>query len=395
MSASPAPNLRAVPSRDTGLRPQPTAGAAKLRARHYGILLSFLALVVVPVVIAATYLFSRAADQYVSRVAFSVRSEEPVVPTDFLGSLSAISGTSSKDTDILFEFIHSQEIVARINEKIDLTTLFSRPNRDFVFAYRDGGSIEDLVNYWKRMVRIDYNSGAGILDVEARAFEPETAQSIVSLVIRESAEMINKLSAIAREDKTKFAKLDLERAEKRLKAARKAMTEFRSNAQTVDPSAEMGVQAQVLSGLTQKHTDALIELDLLADITSGRDVRVNQAKRKIAVIESRIQEERAKFSNSDKAGATQSFSDLVGEFENLTVDREFAEQDYLSALKTYELARAEALRQSRYLAAHVNPTLAEKPIHPRRFLITGLVAAFAVLFWSMCVLIFYALRDRR
>ena len=84
----------------------------------------------------------------------------------------------------------------------------------------------------------------------------------------------------------------------------------------------------------------------------------------------------------------------MAEFERLTVDREFAEQAYVASQSAYDGARAEANRQSRYLAAYIDPTLAEKAEFPQRTLIVALVAAFAFLLWSILTLIYYSLRDR-
>ena len=61
----------------------------------------------------------------------------------------------------------------------------------------------------------------------------------------------------------------------------------------------------------------------------------------------------------------------------------------------YDAARNEARRQSRYLAAHVPPTLAEKSEYPDRGSTMALVAVFLTLAWAFMVLAAYAMRDRR
>ena len=89
------------------------------------------------------------------------------------------------------------------------------------------------------------------------------------------------------------------------------------------------------------------------------------------------------------------FADLVGEYERLMVDLQFAEQTYTAAMSAYDAADAEARRKTRYLAAHIQPTLAEAPEEPRRLMLLGLTALFSFLLWAIGLLIFYALRDRR
>ena len=65
------------------------------------------------------------------------------------------------------------------------------------------------------------------------------------------------------------------------------------------------------------------------------------------------------------------------------------------ALAAYDAALAEGRRQSRYLAAHVRPTLPERATHPERWTLLALVAIFAGLAWTILTLAAYALRDRR
>ena len=112
------------------------------------------------------------------------------------------------------------------------------------------------------------------------------------------------------------------------------------------------------------------------------------------MIENRIDEERQKFGVGGTGPGGESYATTVAEFERLTVDREFAEQAYVAAQSAYDGARAEASRQSRYLAAYIAPTLAEKAEFPQRALIVALVAAFAFLLWAILTLIYYSLRDR-
>ena len=65
----------------------------------------------------------------------------------------------------------------------------------------------------------------------------------------------------------------------------------------------------------------------------------------------RIAAERQKLGFDSGGGVGTAFADLVGEYERLVVDREFAEQSYVSALAAYDSARGDAKRQNRYLAA--------------------------------------------
>ena len=60
-----------------------------------------------------------------------------------------------------------------------------------------------------------------------------------------------------------------------------------------------------------------------------------------------------------------------------------------------DAAVAEAQRKSRYLATYAPPALPSSPEYPRRMQLSLMTAAFLTLLWSVGVLIYYSLRDRR
>jgi len=373
---------------------QPMASPARPRRRHIGVMISFFLIVVAPMFVAGWYLFSRAVDQYTSQTAFAVRTEDVSSAIDILGGLSALGSGSSTDTDILYEFIQSQGLVRQLDAQLDLRRLYSAPyDTDPWFAFDHDGTIEDLTYYWQRMVKIFYDRGTGLIELRVHAFTPEDAQQIAQTIFTNSSAMINNLSAIARDDATRYAREELDRAETRLRAARQEMTAYRSRNQIVDPQTEIGVQTGLMTALQTQLSDALITYDLLKDSFGDGDPRLKQAESRITVIEQRIAEERAKYSVGAAGG--EDYSALVGEYEGLLVDREFAEQAYLAALAAYDSAQTEAQRQSRYLAAYIEPTLAERAEYPQRGVLLGLIGLFLLFAWTIGVLIFYAIKDRR
>ena len=348
-----------------------------------------------PTLAAAFYLFSRAADQYGSTVAFSVRTEEFASPVELLGGIAEFASSGSSDADIIYEFMNSQEIVRRIDDRLGLVELYAKPPNDPVFGFESGKSIEDLHAYWSRMVRVVYDRGTGLIEVRTLAFEPEDARSIAAAILVECGRLVEELSAIAQADTTEFARAELARAVNRMKAARESMTTFRSRTQIVDPTADLQGQMGLLSMLEQQLAVALIDTDLLRENTRAQDPRLKQANRRIAVIETRISEERRKLGFGGAGGEGADYAMLLSEFEGLAVDRQFAEESYTGALAAFDQAQAEARRKSRYLAAHVQPTLAETAQYPRRLVLLAMLGFFLASSWAIAVLVFYSLRDRR
>lgn len=390
--AGGGPAVQALPLASFLPPPLPPVGPARRRPRHRGLALTFVLAVLLPVAAAAWYLWAVALDQYASRTGFSVQREETSPAIELLGGITDLSSGGSADTDILYRFIRSRELVRRIDERLDLRAMFDRP-ADPLFSLAAAPTIEDLEAHWNRKVDVFYDTSSRLIEVRALAFDPADAQAIAQAILQESTIRLNALSNAAREDAMRYARAERDTALDRLRAARQAMTAFRVTRQIVDPAADVQGRMGLLNNLLAQQASALIDLDLLAANSGSRDARYIQAQRRVEVIETRIRAERARFgSEADEDDAR--YADLVAEYEALAVDLEFAQQSYLAAQAAHDAALAEAQRTSRYLATWLDPTLAERPEYPQRALILALVAGFAFAIWATGALVFMSLRDR-
>lgn len=388
----PGPTVVQAPAAKNTVRPP--ASPAGMRTRHVVLALSFVLWVILPVVLSGFYLYTIARDQFASHLGFSVRTEEIGSAIELLGGITELSGSSSSDTDILYEFIQSPQIVRAVHDQLDMARIYQRTG-DPVFTLGEDTRIEALLSYWQRMVKIFYDRSSGLVEIRVLAFEPQDAQAVAEVVFAESSNMINQLSAIARADAMRYAEEELARAEERLKISNRLLTSFRNRTQIVDPAADVQGQMGLLNSLNAQMAEAQIELELLLDNASQSDPRVNQANRKIAAIQKLIDEERSTFGGGTGLSGVKQYSELIEEYQALELEREFSEKSYLSALATRDVALAEAQRQSRYLATYISPTLAETPEYPRRVLLMLIISGFLLLSWSILVMVYYSLRDRR
>lgn len=324
---------------------------------------------------------------------FSVHRENASSAISLLSGLSSLSGSSSTDTDIIYTYIYSQQLVSEIDAQLDLRSIWAKPTEDFFFAFDPDGKIEDLLDYWHDMVNVYYDSSTRLIEVRVRAFTPEEAQKITSVIYDKATEMINRLNDIAAEDTRSYARRDLDAAFELVVSTRQAMTAFRNKHQIVDPLADLSSQSSIIAQLQQELATTMIELDTLRDSMPGEDPRVGPLENRIRVIEARIQAEREKVGNTTIG--SDAYANIVAEYERLVVDREFSETAYAAARAAFEAARAENRRQTRYLAAHVLPTLAESARHPKRWTDLSVVLVFLSMIWGIGALIFYSFRDRR
>jgi capsular polysaccharide transport system permease protein len=242
------------------------------------------------------------------------------------------------------------------------------------------------------MVNVALDSQGGIIHVRANAFTPEDATAIAGAILAESSALVNRLSDQAREDAIRFTREELAEAEEKLRVQRAKVADFRRENRLVDPGADVAGQMGLLSAMQTELAKAMVERDQLLSFVGEDDQRVIQAERRIDAIEKRIDDERSAL-GAEGPGTT--LTDVVGGYEELKVDLEFAQAAYTQALAAETAARAEARRQSRYLAPHVTPTTAEESLYPRRALLSGLALLFLTLGWGILMLLYYNVRDGR
>ena len=373
--------------------PATKVAAAQFRPRHWGLIASFILIVLVPAALTTTYLYTRAANQYHSITAFSIRSEEvSVAAAGILGAITQMGSGTASDISVLFDYIRSQRMVETTDTKLDLRSMFNRAPKDFYFSLGKNASIEQLLAYWRRMVTVDL-SNAGIIEVRVNAFTPEDAHAIAEEILVQSSAVVNQLSEQAHQDAIKYSRAELKLAANRLRQVRQKLAAFRREHRIIDPSGDVRGQAGILNALQAELARAMVERDMLTSYADVKDQRVIQADRRINAIRNRIEAERAAVTDGGAASGDAALPEVVGDYEALRVDLQIASTAYTHTLAGLAAAEAQAQRQTRYLAPHIQPTMAQESLYPRRATLVMMTTLFLVIGWGVMLLVYYNVRD--
>ncbi|MFC3569371.1 hypothetical protein [Paracoccus simplex] len=392
---APAKPAESKPASAPAANPRvlPPVGRAGWTRVHSLVLGSFLLLFLLPALLVGSYMFLIARDQYVSEVSFVVRDEE----SPNLGLLAGIGlssvGNATTDAQIVYKHLRSPNFVAQLDREIDLRAIYTKPRMDPVFALHDGASLEELVEYWRRMATISVDSATGMIEIEVRAFTAEDANRIARGIHKAAGHLVNAISDEARENSLRYAQRDLAQTEARLAEARVALAQFRDQSKLIDPQSVLSINASVVTSLSQELTEAMIQVETLRKQGTA-DVRLTQAELRVDVLKRRIEQERQNFVGEAPGSEDASFSKILDRYTKLQLDLELAEKSYSLALSGVEAARAKSEQDSRYLATFVEPTLSETATRPRRLMITVLAVTFIFIGWLSLVLIGYSNRDR-
>lgn len=377
-------------------RDRKAAKPARPRRRHRLVAASFVLAVLVPTAIAGTYLYTRAADQFASTVAFSIRNGEAVAPAEFLGALSSSLGSTSTDAQVIYEFLRSQQMVEIALDELPFRDWYGLPEQDVVFRLEDGATVEEVNDYWRWMTDVTFDGGTGIVTFTARAFRPQDAQAVAELALRESTRLVNQLSEEARNDAVSVAAEALSVAEERLRQARLDVRSFRRFEQEIDPEANALASSQLVAALEEKLAEAEIELNTRTELVGERATDLPYLRQRIDSLRSRIASERSAVAGKvQEESGGRPLADLLAEYERLQVDMRFAQDAYVSARAAYDRALFEGQKQQRYLSPHIRPTLSQEAQYPLRLLMTVGIFFLSLVAWATLVLIIYNIRDRR
>ena len=368
------------PTYDEGRWPSPVA-------------LSFIACVLVPIMVVAVYLFTIAADQYVSEFRFSLSSIDP----PRLDPLSLLAGNASHspaglESQIVVQYITSRAMVDQLDGSLDLRHMFSPPEADWWARLPRPTSIEALVLYWRGQVDPFYDPANGTVVVRVRAFTPVEALQLAKAIVTASEQLVNELSSRARHDTVRNAETEVAQAETRLKAVLGEIRAFRDKEGLIDP----GKTAEAAGTLTARLRDELVRTN--SDLTTLKSYMRDDApavkvlKARIRSLETQQHVVAHDLTDPDR-NRNDTLSRQLSSYEQLESERRFAEAAYQHALQGLDQARANADRQQVYIASFVPPSLPEEALYPRRWRSLGIVALIAFALWAIGGLAVQSIRD--
>lgn len=360
---------------------EPLQFAAVVRRRLSLAQWMFVAIVALPATVAALFFGAIASDRYVSEASFLVRG----VSSQSAGGLGALLrglglSRANDDTYAVQDFIQSREAVRRLDERLPLREVFSRPGTDWFTrfpAFWRSNSFEAMYNYYLRRVVVLHNPSTGITQLQVTAFRPEDARNLAVSLIELGEDLVNRLNERAHRDAIQHAQAELERAENKVIAAQAAITSFRNREVMIDPAGDSAKVLEVIGKLATELARARTELQ--ETTTSAPASPTIQGMRvRAAALQNQIAAEQSKMAGRDDALASK-----MSAYERLVLSREFADRELTLAAGAIEMARQQARRQHIYIETIAPPNLPDQSTDPRRWRSFFTVLIFAGAIFAM------------
>ncbi|OTG86718.1 capsule biosynthesis protein [Acinetobacter sp. ANC 4558] len=334
--------------------------------------IAYICCVLIPVSIITLYLLAYAKDRYQSASLVLVKqvADTQVSDASGLGALFGVSSTSREDSQILKEYIASRDMVAKLNKKLNLREEFSSV-KDPVFALAKDASVEDLVAYYNKMVKVELDEQSMMLKVSNQAFSPEFSLKLNQEILKQSDEFINQVSKNIAQEQQTFAEQQFNEASKQLEQARQAVLTYQNENEIFDPELQAQAVAALISGLQSNLAQLKTEERTLLSYLTPDAPQVIALKSQIESVEQQIKNESTKLTSPTNLKLNKN----VADFEALKAQVGFASDLYKISLGSLEKARLEASKKLKKLVIIAQPLLAQDAQYPRKIyiILTSLV----------------------
>lgn len=356
---------------------------------------SFGLFVALPTLLAFGYFYALAADRYVSQVKFVVVNPQNAA-SSVVASLTQSTGSSSgaaQDPDDAYavkEFILSRDALNQLVNEDRLMDVFGRARADIFWLYpgpRLWQNQEALFRHYLRFVDMQYDSDTGVATLDVQAFAPDDARRIAVALVAHAEQLINRMNERAQAEAVRSALAEVEASKQGAYQALDKITAYRNREAVIDPKLASSAIFETIAHLSSETADANVAVAQLVS-NSPQSPRIVDLRTKIAALQDQIALERQKL-----GGADASLAPRIAEYERLSLDQQFSERTFISALGSLEGARLDAVRQRVFLNKVASPNLPDYPLYPYKAIWVLCVFAFSLIAWRLFGVVAEDIRD--
>lgn len=352
-----------------------------------------LALIAAPMLLYGLYLALVAADRFVSESVIAVRQdsgEGSALPGAAM-LLAGIGTGSSQDTLHVREFVHSQDLLLKLDSRLKLREHFGAPLADLPFKLGRKESLEDFVRYYRARVQVLYDDRSALLRLRVQGFDPAFAQQLNQVILEESERFVNESSHRIARERLRFAEGELSLAGQRLLKARNDLLAFQNKNKLLDPTLQAQATGVLSAELEASRSRLEAELNGLLGFLNEDAYQVKALRGRIAALNKQIDTERTRATSDGQRGSR--LNQLALDFQGLQLQAEFARDAYKLALAAVENARIDATRRIKSLVVVEPPSRPETAEYPLVGYNLATLLAICMLTYAIVRLVLATIRE--
>lgn len=332
------------------------------------------------------------SDRYVTEASAYVKSTNEASPiTPSLPLITGGFGGASQDALLLQSYMESADMLAALDEKLDLRGHFSSSDWDYFSRMDASASDEEFLEYFRDHMDVLVDQESHIITLRGQGFTPDFSQKLVGAVLAESEAYINSVSQKIALQEISFVEGELERARKAVEDSREAMLTFQSENELLDPAATGAAIQSVVNQMEGELVRLEAEEKVLTSYLQSDASELVSVRARIDGIRNQLEQERDKFASQ----GFDSINQVNARFDELKLAFEFATDIYRGSLQTLEQARVESYRKLKHLVIVQSPQLPDDSLMPRK--LYNIITLFVVLnlIYGVAAMVIATIREHR
>ena len=336
---------------------------------------SFKTVIYIMIVVIFYYTFI-AADRYVSNVSLSVKSTDGGSPISLSGieSLVGVASSSTEDIKLLQEYIKSFDMLQKLDEKINLRSLYEKQKIDLFFRIYSSTSKESYLKYYRDRIHILFDDTTGLLNVAVEGFSPEDARNISAAILEECERFINEISHNIAREQLRFAQGELESAKQKYKDAKNELLAFQNEYGVFDPQSLAKTKAGFITEIELQISKKEAELNTMRSYLNDNAPEIAALKAELRAHKEQLEKEKRKVASN---ASQDKLNDVVAQFEALYLNLSFAEDVYKTAITAVETTRIEIGRKAKQVVVIQSPYVPDSAAYPKKMY--NIITIFVIL----------------
>lgn len=353
-----------------------------------------LGLTALACLLAALFWTFVASDRYLSEAQIIIQSTDMVggQTMDFSTLLTGATGGNRADQLLLRSHLLSVDMLRKLDAELDLRAHYSDGRRDpWTRMWSKDVPFEWFHEHYLERVTITFDEYAGVLVIQAQAYDAQTAHAITRMLVEEGERKMNEMGHHLAQGQVTFVERQVAEKGKKFQQARAALVAYQNAKGMVSPQATVESLATVVNRLEAQRTELQAHRAAMLGYLSPKAPSVVEIDLQIDAIEKQIARERGRLAGP--GGKT--LNRTVEEFQRLQMAAEFAQDVYKTALVALEKSRVEATRTLKKVSVLQSPTLPEYPVRPRRIYNAVVFILIALLLAGITQLLAAIIRDHK
>jgi capsular polysaccharide transport system permease protein len=352
----------------------------------------FLSLALLSTLLAAVYWLWLASDRYVSEARVVIQSTE--LPggqsMDFAGLLGGAAASNRPDQLLLRDHLMSVDMLRKLDAQLNLRAHYSDSQSDVLSRlWANDEAIEWFHRHYLSRVNITLDEYAGVLVIQAQAYNPRMAQAITTQLVQEGEATMNRLAHQLAQAQVQFLEQQVNTLHQRVLQTRRAVLDYQDKQGLASPQATAESIAAIVARLEAQRADLQTQRSALQAYLVPEHSSIVLLDQQIKAIQNQIAQEQNKLTS----GKGPTLNRTLEAFQRLEMEALFAQDVYKTALIALEKGRVEATRTLKKMSLLQAPSLPEHPMQPERYYNLLVFAIVALLLAGVAHLMLAIVKD--